>query len=136
MTDSARNEERASSVERRTSSVFSVRAVPPVGLWRRLRGGPLPEHAAIELENLLAQGKGGPADISRVLGQYRQNGLSVRRMLRRMFARALIHCLQDDALSDAEVAFLADLKRRLDLSDNEIAEIQASIVHPRYQKAL
>src|SRR5687767_9183200 len=44
--------------------VFATRPLQHTSWWSRLLGSRSPENAAIDLENLLAAGKGGVADIS------------------------------------------------------------------------
>ena len=115
---------------------FVTKSLHPTGFWRRLLGMRSEENAAIALENMLAEGRGGVADISRFLRPYRLQGDRVRRLLSQTFAKALTHCLADDCLDEEEQDFLGSLRRRLDLSDTEVANLQAATIHPRYEKAL
>lgn len=117
-------------------SPFAKRPLDPVPLGLRLVGLPAMPNAAIELENLLAEGKGGVGQISRVLRPYGLGGSDVRQLLNQAYAKALVHCLSDDRINDEEHRFLKDLRRRLDLSDHEVAEIHQTTVHPRYERAL
>jgi hypothetical protein len=117
-------------------SPFVKRPLDPVPLGLRLVGLPAMSNAAIELENLLAEGKGGVGQVSRVLRPYGLGGSEVRQLLNQAYIKALVHCLSDDRINDEEHLFLKDLRRRLDLSDNEVAEIHQSTLHPRYEQAL
>jgi hypothetical protein len=117
-------------------SVFTTQPLQHKSWWSRLLGSRSRENATIDLENLLAAGKGGVADISQALRPYRLRGEAVRELLRAAYAKALTQFLADDTLDDTEHEFLRTLRRRLGLSDTEIADIQAATIHPRYERAL
>jgi hypothetical protein len=60
----------------------------------------------------------------------------VRQLLNQAYTKALVYVLEDERINDEEYEFLKELKRRLDLSDHEVAEIHQSTIHPRYERAL
>jgi hypothetical protein len=104
--------------------------------WRWLLGLPAAGNARIALENLLAEGRGGVAEISRALRPYQLGGGDVRRLLNHAYAKALVHCLSDDSITEGEHRFLMDLRRRLGLSDTEVVDLHAATIHPRFERAV
>jgi hypothetical protein len=105
----------------------------------RLAQRPRPDLALPALEYLLSARRPAAVtstEISRVLEEYGVRGNATRALLLELWQRALAEFLSDDALADEEIAYLEELRRALVLGEDEVAEAQARLVHPRYQRAL
>lgn len=120
----------------RSINPFVSRPLPSGSGLRGALGLPAAEAASIALENLLADGGGGVAEISRALRPYRLSASAVRQLFGKAYERALVHALRDEHIGDDEHRFLADLRRRLGLSDMEVSDLHAATVHPRFERAL
>lgn len=75
--------------------------------------------------------------ISRILSQYNVTGEeSVKAVTQKVFARALERFLQDDILTDTELAYLERLCRILDVGFDMVEGVKANLIHPRYKLAV
>ncbi len=75
------------------------------------------------------------AEIEAALWAWGANGRRAREILRETWAKALTAFMTDDAVSHAEAAYLAGLRRLLTLSDRETAMVERPIVAARYRLA-
>jgi hypothetical protein len=76
-----------------------------------------------------------PAEIEAALWAWGVNGRRAREILRATWAQALTAFTTDDAVSDSEAAYLAFLRRLLNLSDSEAATLEHDILSARYRLA-
>ena len=114
-------------------------ATPKRSVLDRLRSRPRPDLAIRALESLLAYAAPEdvtPTDLSRALEAYGVQGMAARAVLVQLWKKALASFLADDALTDAEIAYLEQLRRALGLSEAEATAAQSEVVHPRYERAL
>jgi hypothetical protein len=105
----------------------------------RMLGRPRADLADRALQHLLSQRD--PAhisrsDISELLIEYDVNGPAARDVLVQMWRRVLVAFLNDDAFSEREIAYLDALRDAFALTDEEVAESERQVVHPRYSVAL
>jgi hypothetical protein len=75
------------------------------------------------------------AEIEAALWAWGAHGRRAREILRATWGQALKAFTTDDAVSDAEAAYLASLRRLLNLSDRETATVEHAIVAARYRLA-
>jgi hypothetical protein len=76
------------------------------------------------------------AEIAAALWAWGANGRHAREILRATWGYALTHFTADDAVSDAEAAYLAHLRHLLNLSDRETATVEQAVLAARYRLAV
>ena len=118
---------------------FRASPVPAASWWSRLLRRPHAEGAQAALENLLATTPPKeihPARITKLLESYRLSGPAVRGLLKDLYRQAIQHFLQDRHLEPAELEHLQALRFALQLSEDEIIEIERETTHPRFQRRI
>ena len=109
------------------------------GLLDRLLKRPRPDLAAHALRALFA-GRDPAAvsatEISNLLLHYGVIGAEGRELLVQTWRQALATFLDDDALTEAEVAYLGALRAALGLTADEIKRVEQQVLHPRYELAV
>lgn len=107
--------------------------------YERLVRRQRPDLAKAELVNLLA-GRPiksiTPSEVSAILLDHGVSRQETRALMHRLWSHALEHFLNDDSISDLELAYINDLRRVLSMSGDEAIEIQHSLVHPRFRRAV
>lgn len=118
---------------------FQAREVPPRSLLERLFRKPAASRARVALENLLAMAT--PSQVASTAAERirRENCLSEdewRTVCHQAFGTAYHACVRDDLLSEAEVKYLADLRRLLDIGEDVVSQLERETILPRYQAAV
>ena len=118
---------------------FRAREVPPRSLFERLLRRSTGPRARLALENLLASA--APSQITSAATEQvrRENCLAEnewRSVCHQAFGTAYHACVKDDLLSEAEVKYLADLRRLLDIGEDVVAQLERETILPRYRAAL
>jgi len=111
----------------------------PSGFFSRLLRRPQPEHAEHKLTKLLATRSPTdltPGEVSEILAAAHLRGPQAHSLLVALWSRALESFLADDALSDAEHAYLLALRKLMDLAEDDIIQVERSLIHPRFDKAI
>jgi hypothetical protein len=111
---------------------------PPISrtFWQRLFRRPSTESAAVDAENLLATkspGEIGPADLSRITMNHHLTPADLRAICVSLWRRAVASAVSDNLITDGEAAWLSSLRKALQVTDAEAREVEAAVIHPRYQ---
>jgi hypothetical protein len=110
-----------------------------VPLAARLLRRESPEIARIEIENLLAGAR--PVElsvrhVSRITEQYRLSPSSAATVHLALYAKAYCAFVSDNRLSDAEAAYLDELRHLLSISDDDVIVVERDTLIPRFEETV
>lgn len=120
------------------STSLSIREIENPGFFRRIFGCRLPRNAYVEIENLLASREWADItadNIRKLMAKHGAKRLDAA-YAKKLFAKAVQTCVADDTLSEAEITGLDRLQDLLGIRDKDVRDIQQSVLHPRFQRAL
>jgi hypothetical protein len=118
---------------------FAPSQMPREGLFARISGRPLKEHAYLAIQNLLASTaiKDLRDDsIFEILEHYRPDADEAREKLKEIYATVLRHFARDLELDETEFTDLRRLKILFDLNDSDVLEIERHVLDPYYESTL
>lgn len=96
---------------------------------------PEPNKARQALVNRLGSLSSKPirqGDVSEILIEFGVHGAGARAMLVGLFSEAYSHCLSDNEISEVEQIYLEHLRRVFGITEDELRELDARLVHPRF----
>jgi hypothetical protein len=116
-----------------------AREPPPRSVWKRVfrRADSAGARAAISaLLNSHGPKQVSTTQLADALLSYGVGGHEARALLRNIWADALSQFLADDVMSDDECSYMEALTRLFDIGYDEVEELFAGIVHPRFGRAV
>lgn len=122
----------------RTVGFAPFRAHPKLErtFWERIFRRPSRAAAAIGIENLLAS-KALPAigisEISAIVAEHRLQPGQLRVICTDLWRKAVSTAVSDNLITDTEADYLAVLRKTLQITEAEAAQVEAAIIHPRYK---
>ncbi len=114
-------------------------SVPARPLLNRLMRRPFPDGARVAVVNLFAARppkEVWPIEIAKAMEPHSIRGAAARAVLRQVYVQALEHFLKDEHIDEVEIVYLLELRFALQLSEDEIIEIERITLHPRFHRRL
>jgi hypothetical protein len=117
----------------------TVAEVEKESLTQRLLGTPRPDRAETALINLLAGQQ--PAsitarEVSAIFDRNHVDKVAVRSISAKLWGHALSYFAQGSRISEEANAYLMDLRRTLDVGEDEVLTIESKILYPRFTAAV
>lgn len=96
-----------------------------------------PETAKAEIENLLASKHASeiwPAEISAIATKYHLGPSQIHDITLSLWRKSVAAFVADNVLTESEVAYMAALRRTLQICEDDAIQIEREVIHPRFER--
>jgi len=125
-----------SVVKAEPSSTFKSRPKHPRTWWQLWFRRPSRAAAEVDIENLFAAKAPGdisPSHISAIVAEHRLKPKDLGEIRTVLWRKAITSVVKDNEITENEAAWLASIRRALQVSDREARAVEETVVHPRYK---